>query len=432
MERGYIPRLVDARIDRELRLFGAILISGLKWCGKTTTAEVHAKSSIKLQDKKQRDRWKKIADLDPSMMLRGEAPLLIDEWQTVPAVWDAVRFVVDERKEKCQFILTGSVTLDPDEVQHSGAGRISRMEMRTLSLFESGISNGEISLSSLFEGGRIAGMSELELPEIAAAVVRGGWPETIGMDDISVSRVLRSYCTTLLETGIDGESGMRHDRRKMEGLLRSLSRNISTSASAQTLMKDMSEYDGISVSETTLYSYLKALRRVCVSDNVQAWTPKLRSRARVRSSDTIYLTDPAIAAHFLGASRDDLLLDPNTFGLLFENMAVRDLKVYAQAMDGEVYHYHDSDGLEVDAVVRLWDGRWGAMEVKLTDNWADKAAENLIKLRSKIDGSMRPPSFLAVLTATGPAYTRDDGVHVVPIACLRDRAPAPGGCGASV
>lgn len=421
MKKDYIPRLIDSAIEKELQLFGAVLISGPKWCGKTTTAETHSESSIKLQDKKQADRWRKIADLDPAIMLRGKTPLLIDEWQTIPAIWDAVRFTVDERGEKGQFILTGSVTLDPDEVNHSGAGRISRMKMWTLSLFESGISDGSVSISSLFEGkDRVSGMSELGLPDVANALVRGGWPETVNMDDASVSRVIRSYCMTMLESDVMEPSGVTRDKRRMESLLRSLSRNVSTAASAKTIMKDMNEYDGTSVSETTLYAYMKSLRRVSVSENVPAWTPKLRSKARVRSSDTICFSDPAIAAFFLGAGKDDLLLDPNTFGLLFENMAVRDLRVYSQAMGGDVFHYHDSDDLEVDIVVRLWDGRWGAFEVKLTDNWADKGAENLLKLKNKVDESMHPPSFLAVLTATGPAYTREDGIHVIPLTCLRD------------
>lgn len=423
-DEGYIPRLVDKVIEEDLRIFGAVVIIGTKWCGKTTSSKRFAKSVISLQDKVQYDRYRRIADLNPQVLLRGEKPLLIDEWQTIPEIWDAVRYNIDETKTKGSFILTGSVTIriDGDAIKHSGIGRIERIRMRTLSLFESGNSTGEVSLSSLFDECRkVSGMSELNLEDVARQLVRGGWPESVAMDDVAAYKIVKSYCNTILESEIDTVDGRRRDKAKMRSILRSLARNSATSASTTTIQKDVSESENHDMSINTLRDYLKALESLCITDNVQAWNPKLRSKTTVRTSETRYLTDPAIAAYFLGAGPDDLMSDPETFGLLFESMAMRDLKVYAQTINGEVFHYRDEDGLEVDAIVHLWDGRWGAIEVKLGDAWADKGAQTLLKLKDRIDESkMKPPAFLMILTASGAAYTRPDGIHVVPLTCLRD------------
>ena len=416
----YLPRLVDETLRTHLSTFGATAIVGPKWCGKTTTAKQVAESTISLQDKKQLDRYKKISDLDISLLLRGDAPLLIDEWQMIPEIWDAVRFEVDERGKKGQFILTGSASIDKSAIRHSGAGRISIVRMRTMTLFESGRSTGTVTLEGLFDGREVSGSSEMSLEDVAKAVVRGGWPGTHGMGDSQARMVVDEYCDNIQEMTM--RSSTDRDSKRMHALLRSLARNSASQASVGTLIKDMEKNDNVSIGQTTAYKYLKALDDIFVTDDLEAWGPSLRSKAQARTSDTRHLTDPAIAAHFLDADPEDLLYDPNTFGLLFESMAARDLRAYAEPHGGKVYHYRDSDGLEVDLIVHLRGGKWGAFEVKLTDNWADAAAANLIKLRDKTDSEkMNPPSVLAVITATGMAYRRRDGVYVIPLSCLKDR-----------
>ena len=425
MGDDYMPRHLDEVIRDNLRLFGAVVVTGPKWCGKTTTASRLAKGVISLQDERQYTRYRALAYMDPQLVLSGERPLLIDEWQSIPELWDAARYNVDLSKKKGQFILTGSVSfrMDDDRIRHSGSGRISRIRMRTMTLSESGNSTSEVSLGALFDGcPKVMGLSRLELDDIAGEIVRGGWPETVGLDDMDAHKVVRSYCETLLEGKVDTSDGKVRDIRKMRALMRSLSRNTASQARASTLVEDVNGSGSARISINTVYEYLSHLADLCVTDDLPSWSPKLRSKTTVRTSDTRYLADPAIAAYFLGAGRDDVLHDPETFGLLFETMALRDLRVYAQLLEGEVFHYRDEDGLEVDAVIHLWDGRWGAAEIKLTDAWADKGAENLIRLRDKVDADeMGAPSFLMVVTASGAAYTRPDGIHVVPLACLGNR-----------
>lgn len=418
----YLPRLIDNLLKDELRLFGATVIIGPKWCGKTTTAKQLAKSVISLQDKKQYNRYRNIANLDPSLLLKGENPVLIDEWQMIPEIWDSIRYNIDERNEHNLFILTGSNTIGVDLIGHSGAGRISRIYMRTMSLYESNQSTGEVSLESLFNGNeKVSGMSELEVEDVARILVRGGWPATINLNDADAHKVIAAYCTTITETEIKTIDGKNRDSHKTRAILRSISRNSATQATASTIHEDVTSQENISMNVKTLYDYIDALKRICVIEDLPAWSPKLRSKTAVRSSDTRHLTDPAIAAYFLDASAEDLLYDPNTFGLLFESMVIRDLRVYAQTINGNVYHYRDEDGLEVDAIVHIWGGKWGAIEIKLNDSWADEAADNLLKLKNKIDSKhMNSPSFLAVVTATGSAYTRKDGVHVIPLTCLKN------------
>lgn len=425
MSGTYIPRLVDRILEHDLRLFGAVAISGMKWCGKTTTSKRLARSVISLQDRKQFERYSSIAELDPQIMLKGDKPLLIDEWQNIPEIWDAVRYSIDESGEKGQFILTGSVSkLDQDiaggRIKHSGIGRIERIRMRTLTLFESGDSNGQVSLGALFDGAAPEAMSDTELEDVARILVRGGWPEAIGVSYSDAHKLVRGFCEMLVTTEMTTVDGRRRDSGKMRAIMRSLSRNIASRASVPTILKDVTGSGGVDMSINTLRDYLRVLDALCITENSPAWRPELRCKTPVRTSDTRYLSDPAIAAYFLGAGPDDLLNDPHMFGLLFENLAVRDLRVYAQCLEGEVFHYRDQDGLEVDAVVHLWDGRWGAVEVKLGNVWADEGAENLLRLRDKMDRRSRPPSFLMVLTATGAAYRRDDGILVVPLTCLRD------------
>jgi len=338
-----------------------------------------------------------------------------------PELWDVVRHSVDKLSEEGLYILTGSTTVDESKILHSGAGRIGRMKMSTMSLYESGDSTGDVSLCNMFSGGEVDGRSPLSVEDIAALIVRGGWPKTIGKSDTVASEQIKGYCETILESDVKTVDGVDRDSHKMRHILRSISRHTSTSASDTTILDDMEKKGNTSIHINTLRAYEKALRGIYVIDDLPAWTPKLRSKATIQTSETRHLTDPAVAAYFLGASAKDLLRDPKTFGLLFESLAVRDLRVYARSLGGEVLHYRDNSGLEADAVVHLRDGRWGAVEVKLGSGMIDDAAKNLLRIKEKIESeTMGAPSFLTVVTGTEYAYTRDDGVSVVPIGCLKD------------
>ncbi len=418
----YIPRFIDDELKADMKLFGAVLITGPKWCGKTTSAKRVSNSTISLQNKVEFDRYRSIASMDPSILLDGDKPLLIDEWQKIPEIWDAVRFNIDECDGKGVFILTGSNAPNLECSAHPGVGRISKLKMRTMSLFESGDSNGTVSLGSLFENDVCpSSLAPASLENVASVLVRGGWPGIIGLSDKEAHRMVMKQCESILDSEIKMFDGKSRDAKKMRAVMRSLSRHTSTQAAASTILADIVSNERVQMSDKTLYDYLSALERLCYTEDLDAWSPRLRSKSAIRTSSTRHMTDPSIAAYFIEAGPKDLLHDPETFGLLFESMVIRDLRIYAQALDGNVSHYRDGDGLEVDAIVHLWGGRWGAIEVKLTDSWADEAAHNLLKLKKKIDMEhMNPPSFLAVITATGAAYTRPDGIHVIPITCLRE------------
>ncbi len=418
----YRKRMVDDQLKEELEAFGAVVIVGPKWCGKTTTAKEFSKSIIYMQDPKKRETYIEMAQLNPSNLLKGENPRLIDEWQIIPQLWDAVRFEIDIRNEKGLYILTGSTAINENSIIHSGAGRITRMRMRTMSLYESGDSTGEVSLYDLFSNvENINGHSKLDIEDLARSIVRGGWPDSIGMDDRIVHKQIAGYCETILNSEITTVDGKKRDAQKMRAILRSLSRNVSTSATKITVLKDIATDETANMHLNTLDDYIDALRKIFVVEDLPAWSPKLRSKTVIRTSDKRQLTDPAIAAYFLGANAKDLEFDPNTFGLLFESLVIRDIRVYAQTLGGDVYHYRDKEGLEADAIIHLHDGRWCALEVKLSSDKIDEAANNLNKLKRIIDTDiMNKPSFLAVITGTEFAYTRKDGVHVIPIGCLRD------------
>ena len=420
---NYRPRLVDRILSDELEAFGAVLITGPKWCGKTTTASRLSKSIIRMQDPDFRDAYRQVADMKPSELLKGDNPRLIDEWQTAPKLWDAVRLAVDLRNEAGLFILTGSVSMDPDEmdeIEHSGTGRINTVRMGTMSLFESGDSNGCVSLEGLFAGSDPSGLSDKTLEDVARMLIRGGWPQTVGKSDRVARTLVRGYCNSILDMQAES-GGRRRDPHRMALIMRSLSRNISAPLSKSTIIEDVSEGNSSRMSPNTLEDYLGALRSIHVLETMPSWNPNLRSRTSVRTSPTVHLCDPAVAAHFLSANSEDLMMDPNTFGLLFESLVIRDLRVYAQCLGGEVLHYRDKTGLEADAVVHLPDGRWGAFEVKLSNAWADDGARNLKKIAEKIDTDrMNKPSFLAVVVPCGYAFTREDGIRVVPITCLRE------------
>jgi len=411
---------MDKELDEALESSGAVLIKGPKWCGKTRTAEEHAASVLLMQDPNNTERYKSIADSAPSLLLEGPTPRLIDEWQIAPILWNGVRFEVDRRGENGQFILTGSVTPKDDSTLHTGTGRITRLSMRTMSLFESSESNGEVSLMSLFsEGADVKGKSTLTINSLAFALARGGWPLSIGEKESVALRRAYDYVDAVVEIEVSTVDGVERNPTRIRNLMRSLARNVSTMAKMTTIREDM-EGDDI-VSDKTISSYMNALRRIFVVDDLSAWCPAVRSKTAIRTSPKRHFVDPSIAVALLRLSPERLLKDFKTFGLLFESLCVRDLRVYAQAIGGNLLHYHDKNDLEADAIVQLKDGRWGAVEAKMGVKEIEEAAKNLIKLKNKIDTDrMCPPSFLMVLTATEYAYRRKDGVLIVPIGCLRD------------
>ena len=416
----YLRRVVDEYIDERLGSSGAILIEGAKWCGKTRTAQEKAASILFMQDPDEKALNLRLANNKPSLLLEGETPRLIDEWQIAPVLWDAVRFAVDKRGMPGQFILTGSSVPQDDSTRHSGTGRISRVLMRPMSLFESQESNGSVPLSGLFESSSdIGAISNLSFEELTYALVRGGWPDSLGSTEKTAIRKMQDYIESMINLDISKTDNIKRNPDTVYALLRSLSRNVSATVAMSTICKDM-KGDDDSISEKTISEYINALRRLFIVEDLPAWNPSLRSKTAVRTSPKRHFVDPSIAVAVMEASSKTLLKDLNTLGLLFESMCVRDLRVYAQALNGSVYHFRDKNGLEADAIIRLRDGRWAAIEVKLGDE-IDKGAKNLLKLKDNVDTDyLCEPSFLMVVTATGYAYQREDGVLVVPIGCLRD------------
>jgi predicted AAA+ superfamily ATPase len=418
----YLKRILDKELDLALKSSGAVLIEGAKWCGKTWTAEEHAASALYLHDIKNREYYLKTLEVDPSVLLEGKTPRLIDEWQTAPVLWDGVRFTVDQRGGAGHFILTGSAASSDVATMHTGTGRIARLLMRPMSLFESLESNGSVSLGSLFNGDDIRGISPLEVEDIAFALARGGWPASIGMERQFALRLAYDYVNGTIYSDISRVDGVSKDPLRVEKLMRSLARNASTTAKVETILDDVGGDDTGSISSNkTAYSYMKALRRIFVIEDLPAWSPNMRSATILRSAPKRHFVDPSIAAALLGVSPEGLMKDFNTFGLLFESLCIRDLRVYAQAMYGKVFHYRDKNDLEADAVISLRDGRWGAVEVKMGAKGIEEGIKNLKKLRDKIDlDKMGEPSFMAVITASPHAYRAEDGIYVVPIGCLKD------------
>ena len=426
MKAEYKKRVVDEILDFYLESMGAVLIEGPKWCGKTRTGEEHAKSVVKLQDPDNVDKYRAAIKAKPSILLEGPTPRLIDEWQDFPILWNAVRHLVDERGEDGQFILIGSAVpcegkKDKIPPRHTGTGRIVRMRMRPMSLWESGESTGEISLSALFDGaGEVSGRSSIGVDEIAHLVCRGGWPQAVlAKTPRAAYMKSSSYVDEVVHEDVHRVDGVERNPDRVRNLLKSLARNISTMATNETILQDLKANDS-SISEKTLSSYLNALRKIFLVEDVPAWSPSLKSRLAIRSSMKRQFVDPSVATAVLGATPRRLLNDFRSFGSFFESLCVRDVRVYAQTLDGEVRHYRDQTGLEADMIVALKDGRWGAVEVKLGAGDIDSAAEGLKKLRAKVDvGRMGHPSFLMILTGTDLGYTRDDGVVVCPLGCLR-------------
>ena len=404
---------------------GAVIVEGPKWCGKTTTAEQLAKSVLYMSKPEDLKENLLMADIDPSSLLEGETPRLIDEWQIAPGLWDAVRFEVDHRGGVGHFILTGSaVPPRTAEMVHSGTGRFSRMKMRPMSLYESMESSGKISLGDLFsQPKKVFANNDLGIAELAFLICRGGWPSSIDMEqDVALDQAF-DYFDAVVNVDISRVDDVRRDSERAKRLMKSYSRHQGTQTTYTVIRDDIAANDSDFLTEDTVYSYTNALRKIFVIEDMPAWNPNLRSKTAIRTSDTRYFVDPSIAAASLGLGPKDLLGDLNTMGLLFETLCVRDLRVYADSLFGNVYHYRDKSGLECDAVVHLRDGSYGLIEIKLGgDRLIEEGSRNLKALSEKIDTTkMKEPSFLMVLTGTGKyAYRRDDGIYVIPIGCLKN------------
>ncbi len=421
----YKKRIADELIKRKLKGKGAVLVEGPKWCGKTTTSEEISNSALYVSKPDSVKRNIMLAEISPSILLDGEVPRLIDEWQIAPKLWDAVRYEVDHRNEEGQFILTGSaVPANSDVMQHTGTGRFAWVMMRPMSLFESGESNGGIRMKDLFnEPEMIAAKNELDLHKIAFLICRGGWPRATFKEDEVALEQAYDYYDAIVNQDISRVDGVRRNEQRVKNLMRSYARNQGTQVSNAMLKADMQANDVDTLDEDTVMSYVNALKKIFVIEDMPAWNPNIRSKAAIRTSDTRYYIDPSIAAAALGVGPNDLINDLETFSLMFETMCVRDLRVYADALGGKVYHYRDKTGLECDAVVHLRNGSYGLIEIKLGGEDATEYGVTTLKaLKNKIDtDKMKVPSFLMVLTAVGDyAYRREDGVYVVPIGCLRD------------
>ena len=425
MKAKYRARIADQLLLQKLAGKGAVLIEGPKWCGKTTTAEQIAKSVIYMSEPGKTEQNRQLARLNPALLLKGENPRLIDEWQVAPVLWDSIRFEADHNDGLGLFILTGSsVPADMSEVIHSGTGRIGWLKMRTMSLWESGESSGDVSLENLFSSPvTISGISTSDLEKIAFITCRGGWPLALSMEDKVALDQAFDYIDAVEKRDISQVDGINRDSGRTHRLLRSYARHQGAQASYGTIKADLIANESDTLNEDTIASYINALKKLFVIEDSEAWNPNLRSKSAIRTSDTRYFIDPSIATAALGLGPEDLLNDLETFGLMFETLCIRDLRIYAEALNGKVFHFRDRNGLECDAVIHLRNGSYGLVEIKLGgDDLIEKGADTLKELAMKIDfGRMKQPSFLMVLTATGPyAYRREDGIYVVPIGCLKD------------
>jgi predicted AAA+ superfamily ATPase len=425
---NYKHRIMDSLLKKKLQAKGAILIEGPKWCGKTTTAEEIAASKVMLARTDVKNNFKNLLEIDIEAALSGEPPMLIDEWQTVPKLWDAVRYTVDHRRKMGQFILTGSAVPNKeteDEIEHSGTGRFAWLTMRPMSLFESGESNGKVSLEQLFTNpDKLLEKNELKLQDIAFLICRGGWPIAVELPEEAALEQAFDYYDAVTKEDIINVDGVKRVSERAQRLMRAYARHQGTQASIATLKEDLKANDNATLDEDTISSYLDALRKIFVIEDMPAWNPNLRSKTAIRTTDTRYFVDPSIATAALGLGPADLMSDLKTMGFFFEAMCVRDLRVFAEALNGKVYHYRDKSGLECDAVVHLRNGQYGLIEIKLGgDTLIKEGVATLTALANQIDTErMKAPAFKMILTATGEhAYRRpEDGIYVVPIGCLKD------------
>lgn len=424
---GYRHRIMDSLLEKKLQAKGAVLIEGPKWCGKTTTAEEIAASKILLARTDVKNNFKSLLEIDTDAALTGETPMLIDEWQTVPKLWDAVRYTVDHRRKMGQFILTGSAVPNKEaeeQREHSGTGRFAWLTMRPMTLFESGESNGTVSLGDLFTTPeKILEKNELKLQEIAFLICRGGWPMSVGLPEDAALEQAFDYYDAVTKEDITKVDGVKRASERVQRLMKAYARHQGTQASIATLKEDLRNNDTATLDENTINSYLDALRKIFVVEDMPAWNPNLRSKTAIRTADTRYFVDPSIATAALGLGPADLINDLNTMGFFFEAMCVRDLRVFAEALNGKVYHYRDKSGLECDAVVHLRNGQYGLIEIKLGgESLINQGVATLNSLTNQIDTTrMKAPAFNMILTATGEyAYRRpEDGIYVVPIGCLK-------------
>lgn len=424
MEReDYRPRLIDNIIDSYLEAFGAVCVEGPKWCGKTWTSSYHCKSEIMLGNPDGNFQNRQLAQMSPSLVLEGETPRLIDEWQEVPQLWDAVRYKVDQSGNKGQFILTGSATPNHKGILHSGAGRIAKLRMRPMSLFESGNSSGDISLKDICEGRiepKISG--EVDLRKLIDFIIRGGWPANQETTLKQAAYLPIQYIQAVLDDDVYRIDNVKRDKHKMELLLRSLARNEATTVTNKKLKNDIKEIDNEDIDVETVAAYLDVFQRLFLTDNQKPFEAKLRSSIRIKQAEKRHLSDPSLAAALLNATPEMLLNDLNTLGFLFEALCERDLKIYAESFDADLYHYQDYNNNEMDAVIAMPDGKWCGFEIKLGANQIDMAAENLIKIKNEIkaNGGIAPDSLCVICGLSNAAYQRPDGVFVVPITALRN------------
>lgn len=426
---NYFPRIIDKTIDEMLDCFGAILIAGPKWVGKTTTALMHSKSNLKLQDPDKSKEYMTIIDTKPSLLLKGEHPRLIDEWQMAPVLWDAIRTSVDDLNKEGLYILTGSTSVDDSKIMHSGTGRIARLVMYPMSLFESKESNGKISLSELFDNKNldIDGIkSDLSLEDLINACCRGGWPSCLNKELKKALLIPKMYLDNICNQDCITVDNIKRNPNRMRAILRSYSRNISTLASYSTILADVSSND-VTIDIRTLDSYLLALKKLYVIDEVDSWTPSIRSATSMRRTNKREFIDPSIAVSSLNLSPETLLYDLNTFGFIFETLCIRDLRVYSSVNNGHISYYRDKTGLEADTVLHLDDGRYALIEFRLGNKQIDEGAKHLLKLKDLIveankedNKNIREPDLLMVITGGSVAYTREDNVKVIPIGCLKD------------
>ena len=416
----YIPRIIDKEIDDLLKIMGAVLIEGCKWCGKSTTGAKHAKSIIELQNPNNQEEYNQISNTKPSLFLNGEKPRMFDEWQMYPVIWDAIRTDVDHTGLKGQYILTGSARPQEGTTMHTGTGRISRVLMRPMSLYESGESTGEVSLMDLFNNLDISGESKLSLEDIASIIVRGGWPAAINIKEDIKYRISKEYVKSLIHEEVKNIDGVERNPEKMQSVLRSLSRNIATPVSNATLVNDVKNNFDNEVSRPTLNDYINTLEKLYVIEEIKATNLNLRSKYAIRTTSKKIFVDPSIATATLEITPNDLLNDLNTFGFMFESLCLRDLEIYSQSHGGNITFYRDENDFEIDAILKLSNGKWGAIEIKLGAGYIDEAAKNLLKLKENINEKATPPSFLMVLTASNYSYRRNDGVYVISIGTLKD------------
>lgn len=422
--KAYRRRIVDKILLDKLEAKGAVVIEGPKWCGKTTTALQVAKSVLRMDEPSKRDINIQISEIDPSRLLNGKIPKLIDEWQIAPKIWDAVRYEVDIRGEEGQFILTGSaVPIESNEITHSGTGRFTWLTMRPMSLYESGESTGEVSLKELFcNPDKITGINNLDIDRLAFVICRGGWPNSIDMKEKPALSQAIDYYDAVIRSDINRADGISKNPERVKRLMRSFARNQGGQVANTMFRDDIRANDTESLNEDTIATYINALKKIYVIEDMPAWNPNLRSKTSIRTSDTRYFVDPSIATAGLGIFPQDLVNDLNTLGLLFETLCVRDLRVYADALDGNVLHYRDKSGLECDTVIHLRNGKYGLAEIKLGgQRLIEEGAANLKSLAAKIDTTKMPkPSFMMIVIGIGEfAYRREDGIYIVPIGCLK-------------